>query len=161
MKINRLPIGRMDYQVSSLTADLLVWSTPEQSRGYANHSQRHTEQVTVRSEEEGPPFLGPIIKFKPINTVSKRPSNPGGSGFGRYRKYGILGFCLGSPTHPQEQLCHSSLRALGLWWSHGLLWLKSQSKTEAGAINCRPGPRTVLAKQWVNIEFMVSYQTSL
>lgn len=74
----------------------------------------HTEQVTVRSEEEGPPFLGPIIKFKPINTVSKRPSNPGGSGFGRYRKYGILGFCLGSPTHPQEQLYHSSLRALGL-----------------------------------------------
>lgn len=120
----------------------------------------HTEQMRVRSEEEGPPFLGPVIKFKPINTVSERPSNQGGSGFGRYRKYGSLGFCLGSPTHPQEQLCHSSLRELGLWWSHGLLGLKSQSKTVAGAVNCRPGPRTVLAEQWVNIELMVSYHTS-
>lgn len=74
----------------------------------------HTEQVRVRSEEEALPFLGLVIKFKPINTVSERPSNQRSSSFGRYRKYGSLGFCLGSPTHLQEQLCHSLLRELGL-----------------------------------------------
>lgn len=81
------------------------------------------EQARVSSEEEGPPFLGPVYE-----THAYQHSFPGTFMSRRFRlgqtqEMWLSGLPPRAPTCPREQLRHPSLRELGLRWSRGLLGL--------------------------------------